>query len=310
MSEKDEKGRGRRRYPSIVWPVLLIAVGVVVLLSNLGMLEVDFWELWRLWPVLLILVGLDIIFGGRSLLGNALLLLLALVLVGGVVLLMVASPSLLGVDTDRVQERIIEPLEAVEAADLYVGFGAGELRIQALEDSPSLLDARLALASEHKPVWRIDREEDRASLALEYEEGVSFDGWNWRGRETWTLSVSPAVALRLQVDVGAGEATLDLRGLDLRDLEVQAGASQTTVIFPGRGDIPAQVRGGAGALILEIPEAMEARITVDEGLRAVNASARYQQQSNVYQTAGWESSSNRVDVEVRVGVGLVTIREP
>ena len=139
MAEKDEKGRSRRRYPSIVWPVLLIAAGVIVLLSNLGMLEVNYWELWRLWPVLLILIGLEVLLGGRSFVGNLLVLILALVLVGGVVLLLVASPDFLGLAAPPAFERIVEPLGAAEAADLYVGFAAGALGLERLDDSGSLI---------------------------------------------------------------------------------------------------------------------------------------------------------------------------
>jgi hypothetical protein len=50
----DEKRRRTR--PSLIWPVILITVGILFLLSNLGVLDINFWELWRLWPVLLILI--------------------------------------------------------------------------------------------------------------------------------------------------------------------------------------------------------------------------------------------------------------
>jgi len=37
------------------WPASLVVMGFVLLASNLGMLPVDFWNLW---PIILIVVGL------------------------------------------------------------------------------------------------------------------------------------------------------------------------------------------------------------------------------------------------------------
>jgi hypothetical protein len=55
MEEKRSWNRG-----SIVFPVILIAIGLIVLLSNLGVIEGNAWDFFVLfWPVLLIAFGLD-----------------------------------------------------------------------------------------------------------------------------------------------------------------------------------------------------------------------------------------------------------
>jgi hypothetical protein len=51
-------------------PLLLIALGVVFLLSNLGALRGDTWEtILRLWPILLILIGLDNLYQRQGIVG-------------------------------------------------------------------------------------------------------------------------------------------------------------------------------------------------------------------------------------------------
>ena len=74
------------------WPLLLIAIGVLFLLNSLGYIDLDFGELWRFWPVLLILIGLDLLLGRRSWLGNLIVLLLTLTVLGGCILLL-AKPA-------------------------------------------------------------------------------------------------------------------------------------------------------------------------------------------------------------------------
>lgn len=69
MSVKTESLRQRR---SLFFPLLLIAVGVVFLLDNLGALQGDAWSyLASLWPVILIVIGLDSIYRGEGIVGAA-----------------------------------------------------------------------------------------------------------------------------------------------------------------------------------------------------------------------------------------------
>jgi hypothetical protein len=49
------------------WPLVVIVVGVLLLLQNLGQLPAGLWPLLvQLWPAGLILVGLDLLIGWRS----------------------------------------------------------------------------------------------------------------------------------------------------------------------------------------------------------------------------------------------------
>jgi hypothetical protein len=73
MSENGKKTVRRR--PSLFWPVLFIAVGILLLLDNLGMLPGDTWDnLIRLWPVLLIALGLDSIWRRQGVAGATLMI--------------------------------------------------------------------------------------------------------------------------------------------------------------------------------------------------------------------------------------------
>lgn len=308
MTERDEKRGTRRRYPGLVWPVLLVTAGVLILLSNLDILDVNFWELWRLWPVLLILVGLEIIFGRRSFLGNLVVLAITIAVVAGVVIFLIAPPDVLAPSISGDVDRFAEPLDGVERASLEVNFAAGQLDISPLSDSPSLIEGHLELATGHKPTWEIDRRGDRADMVLKYEGGSK--GWSWGSGDEWDLRLSPQVGLSLEVDIGAGSATIDLTGLDIRNLRVAAGAGQSTIILPQEGNFSATVSGGAGGLVIEIPKEMAARVRVDRGLSALDISRRFDQDGDVYLTDDWETNDNRVDLDIDIGVGLVTLREP
>ncbi len=65
----------RRAYRfGFFWPVVLIALGVVLLLNNINVLPGNAWEwVWRLWPVVFIAMGLDGLFR-REFVGATLML--------------------------------------------------------------------------------------------------------------------------------------------------------------------------------------------------------------------------------------------
>lgn len=46
----------------ILGPLILVMIGLLLLLNNLGMLPLGLWgTVWRFWPVILILIGLDVL---------------------------------------------------------------------------------------------------------------------------------------------------------------------------------------------------------------------------------------------------------
>ena len=113
------------RRPSIIGPLILITVGVLFLLANMGMLPFTFWELAvRFWPILLILIGLEIIFGRRSLLGALVILVLWIGLVAGVIWVAYAQTGGFLPIATAATEEISQPLGDIKSAtvDLNVGF--------------------------------------------------------------------------------------------------------------------------------------------------------------------------------------------
>jgi len=73
MSKKKNRG-------NLVWPLVLVVVGVILLLNNIGVLSGNVWEMiWRFWPLLLIVLGLDSLFRRGSITGPLFLIGLGMV---------------------------------------------------------------------------------------------------------------------------------------------------------------------------------------------------------------------------------------
>jgi hypothetical protein len=305
METKGKPMRRRRRYRSLMWPVLLIMAGVILLLGYLGVLNVSFWELWRLWPVLIILIGLDLLLGRSSAVGSLIVLLITLAVVAGVIIVLIAAPNALGSAASRSVEDVTEPLGDAERAELALDLGAGTLTLEGLEDSSALIEGTLKLTTGRESKWDVNRSAGVVRVSL--DGGTGSAGWVWGGDE-WDLGVSPLVGLSLNAELGAGQETIDLRGLDIRNLKVHTGAGQLKVTFPEKGVFAAMVGGGVGRLELVIPESLAARVQIDRGLSSLDIAGRFKQVGDFYVTGDWATNPNKVDIKLDIGLGLLSVR--
>lgn len=298
----------------LVWPVILIGAGVVFLLNNLGVLSWSIWgSLWRLWPVLLIAVGLDILVGRRSLWASlAVALLLVAVLAAAV---LIGLPGQIGAGDAFTAERteaVNELLNGAERADVEIGFGAGTLRLAALPEGSTLLLAGEADLSRGEEM-ALDRGGAAGVGRLTLRSRNSFHITNFRGQESdkaWDLALNRDIPLRLTVNTGVGTAALDLARLNLAELTIDGGMGEATVTLPPRGRFAVTVDGGVGEITLVIPEALAARVRVEGGLGGVTVDEGFDRADDAYTSPGFSSAQDRVDIRIRGGIGQVRIRRP
>ena len=303
--------RKYRRRGGFVWPLILITLGVLFLLSNMGMLNWNVWEaIWRMWPVLLIAIGLDILFGRRSAIGALISVALVVALIGGVIWFVnTQSPVVKGqaLTTDR----IVQERADASIADVQINFGTGQLRLGALKDSGNLVEGTVVRGPGETVLRDWTLEGGMARFRL-HSQGVPFDPWPWGGRgneRMWDLNLSPSVPMQLNISAGVGQSTIDLSELQLTGLKVSSGIGETTVTLPTRGRLSAKVSGGIGKLTVIVPQGMAARIDASAGLGGLDiASGRFVRQGGDYVSADYATAQDRIDLDVSGGIGQVIIR--
>jgi hypothetical protein len=301
MDEKREEHRS-----SLVGPVILIGLGIVFLLNNLGYLSWSVWDvIFRLWPVLLIAGGLDILIGRRSAWGALLSLILTLALVAGALWLYEAGI----VGRATAAEEISQSLNDATRAEVTIAPAIGSLHVDALPESNQLVAGTIHPIRGERVKRDFEIEGETAVFFLGSEGGFvgPFFGGPSDGPD-WDLGLSSDVPLKLEVSLGVGESDLDLTGLTLSDLEVSMGVGQTTVVLPDRGRFQVQIDGAIGHTVIVIPAEMEASIRLDTGIAARQLPDGYRQRGDAYESSGYDDAENRIDLKVSQAIGNVTIR--
>lgn len=258
------------RRPLPWFPILMIVVGTLLLLGNLRIIH-DLGELFRdWWPLLLVLLGVWFLLEERR------------------------APQI------ETEERLSIDRGEAEHADIHLEFGAGALRLgpaptgKLLEGTfrggvrhQTLPGGRLTLEPDHSQWWRFHE---------------------WRATR-WEVGVTTEVPLVLRLDSGAAECELDLTETRLTDLDIQTGASQTTVRMPrSAGAVRARIESGAASVTVHIPDGVAARITCEMGLGSKNIDvARFPRMGGVWESPEYAANPNRVDLRLEGGVGSIRV---
>ncbi len=296
----------------LVWPIILIAAGIVLLLNNLNLLSWEIWgTLWRLWPVLLIAIGLDIIIGRRSFWGS---LLVGLLLLGVLAAAIRFGLPQIGSSTVNAVERtetIDEALKGGESAAVDISFGTGTLNLAALPaGSSGLIKGTLdlsrgeRLALSHTAAGSIER----LSLKSENSWGATLNTAT-NERKTWDLELNRDLPIDLQIDTGVGISTFDLTQMNLTQVQINGGVGEATVKLPQRGRYDVVIDGGVGQITVIIQQGLAARIKVDTGLGNIHVDGDFAQRDDEYVSANYGTAENRADVEINGGIGQIIIRE-
>lgn len=291
---------------SLFGPILLIGLGILLLLSNMGLVTMDVWQmLLRFWPVILIAIGLDILFGRRSGIGAIIaVVVLVLVIVGSL-------PWAGGVMAGTTEPRAIQQeLAGAQAADVRIAADVSSLTVGSTPDRTLLASGTIRPLRNERIDESFRQQGDRVIYTIRSEgPALSLPIWNWRGQGQWDLQLTTAVPLNLEISTGVGQATLNLEQLQLSALKINSGVGETTVTLPGRGNFQGEISGGVGQLTVLVPDTLAVQITASAGLGNVEVNGDFARDGKVYTSPNYDRAEQRVQLDVSGGVGAVTIHQ-
>jgi hypothetical protein len=264
------------RNQRVFWGVIVLLIGVVFLVDNLGIININVWGI--IWPIFLIMFGLQ--------------------------LFLTASQKRRFSEGEKLQL----PLDGAQQAEIRFDHGAGRLNIGSGAGPNCLLEGDFSggVVPEHSIV--------NQKLNLRLRPPTDFGWMPWiipspQGY-TWTIRLSDAIPLRLELKTGASETSMDLTNLRVEDVRVDTGASSTRIFAPARaGYTRMDIHSGAASMDIRIPSGVSAKIWVKGGLSSINVDThRFFQSGDRYESPDYATAQNRVDVTVETGVGSVTIQ--
>jgi hypothetical protein len=127
----------------------------------------------------------------------------------------------------------------------------------------------------------------------------------------WTVQLANDVPIDLSIITGAGNAELDLGGLDLSKLDIQTGAGVTTVNLDGnwQHDLDVSIEGGVGELTVNLPAGMGVRVNKETALVNVSADGLIVD-GNGYVNEAFGTAPHTLTLDLQAGIGSVVLIAP
>ena len=301
----------------IVGSITTVVVGIVLLANTLGYLGWSVWfSVFSLWPLLVIAWGLELLGRGTGLRWLGIvgaLLVLAGLLYGVLVLGPQHTPfswfpfggaaGTTAFSTSRSHD------PAVTGADASIKAGATELAVGA---GPDLAAIEGRAPDGAAPVLTSTTSSGSAEVTVTEPNSsgvVSAAG------QTLDVSLDRAVTWRsIGLEVGAVDGRIDLRGLDVRSVSVDSGASQLALAVGTRSQsVSIALQGGAAAITVRIPASAAVTLDAKSGLSDVTVPRSFTRVAGtpLVGESRWRSEGAggpKIDISVQSGVSSITLQ--
>jgi hypothetical protein len=308
----------KSRSRSFFWPITLIAVGVLLLLSNMGIVSWNTWNLvWRFWPLVLVAIGIDVIFGNRSTLGavlSALLVLAVLAVVAGAVFFADQLPMISRYTENAPWEtaHVEHVLGDFEAAEIFIDYTSLPGNLFALEDSEYLIEGDLAYRGEL--VFEVDQRGSTADITLDSRFTGTWSGFQTSPHAEWEIGLTPDIPLELSLDSGSGSCIFDLSNLNVADFFLDSGSGSIQIFLPDEQSFDFRLDSGSGSLRIDLPEGTGVRVVLDSGSGSFNPGNDFvlvsgeRSGDGVWESKDYDKAEYTIEMNIDQGSGSITFK--
>jgi hypothetical protein len=297
----------RPRYQglSIVGPFLLIGLGIIIFLQQLGRLEWSIWDIaFRFWPLLIVAVGVDILIARRSFLGALAGLVILLALLFGGIYLMGPGPAR---GTPLSSEKVAYPLQQAASAEFDLSSDAGKIQVGPLpESSVNVIEGTLgrtvsgSVTADHK----VADGKAVVSIHSEWPRAYVFS----RGDEfLWDLYLARAIPLDIRLSMGAGEIIANLADLRPTSVDAKLGAGHISLVLPSKGDLNVSVSVGAGAVEISLPKDAPMSVQCTTGVGNCNLPNGSGFWNRSYTSPEYDGAEFHIQIHISMGVGEASV---
>jgi hypothetical protein len=207
---------------------------------------------------------------------------------------------------ELLEDRQSVELGAADSVEVRIKMSAGEMFLHG--GAEELMEGYFAYNVESwKPEvdYSISGRQGLLRIEQEKRRGIPFGD----SENRWEIDLGEDIPLEIRIDFGAGEGHLDMRGLDLRRLDVDMGVGELTVDLTGRRkhDLRMKIDGGIGSATLNLPEEIGVRVLVEGGIGSVDAHGM-NKSDHTYTNDAYGRTDVTIEVEIDAGIGSVDLR--
>lgn len=319
-------------YKKIFWGLTLIVFGLAVILRNLGFINFEWYQLWRLWPILLVLWGISML----PVKGFIKLIVSCAVLAGGIYLVHVYDRARWldnqgAWDRREQHERHREhersrrnqderrkdrqadwetqtlnfPYDpAIKSAKLELDAAAGNFEVRSLTKDHLIEFNKEGNIGTYS--LTSDVQSNRHVINLSLEDGVVT---SHRFRNDVDIKLHPDPAWEFSFDIGAANIDMDFSHFKANNIQIDGGASSIALRIGSKTkETRVTINAGASSITIEVPEGSGCQIITNTVLSAKTLPQFRQIERGHYETEGFADAQNKIFINVDAAVSNLEVR--
>jgi hypothetical protein len=208
-----------------------------------------------------------------------------------------------------VDKKVIE-IDGAKKADVKIDMGIGELIIDKSTDK--MMEGEFTYTkADWKPEISYKVNGDEGTLNIKQPSSMNTNiniGIN-KDEYKWELSLNKDIPTNLDIDMGVGEGNINLREVNLKELNIKSGVGKMSVDLSGdyKEDVEVDIEGGVGETTLYLPKNIGVRVKAEKGLGSIKEGKLKKESNNVYVNDSYGKTKNSIQIEVEAGIGEIKL---
>ena len=192
-------------------------------------------------------------------------------------------------------------LDDSKSTRVQIHMGSGALHVTS--GTPKLMEGQFAY---NVPDWKpvVDRKAGELRLSQPGSSGSGFGN----SVNNWNLTLNRELPMEVRADLGAGEANLELGEINLTRVEMNIGAGKVTMDLRGepKRDYDVQIRGGVGETVVYLPKDVGISARANKGIGEISTEG-LQNRDGVWVNADGVGAPVTVRLDLKGGVGAIRL---
>jgi len=306
-------------YRKIFWGVILVMIGILFILKNVGLIYFDWLTMWRLWPLVLILWGVSLIP-----VKDYIKLILSVVAIALSVFLVNRYDKTGYYDfgwhnrNHRFErewkgdwsensdgQELSQAFDStINRVSLSLEAAAGEFKL-----SDSVPSDKMITLNKKGNIgnYSMTATNDSSHLQINLNIEDSNVKFNNKGMRV-LLGLNKNPVWDFDFDIGAASLKFDLSSYKVGDLSIDGGASSIDIKLGDLNDVTkVTINAGASSIDLSLPESCGAEIRTETVLTSRNFSGFKKVGDGLFRTDNFGTSTHKIMIEIDAGVSSVDI---
>ncbi|WP_301109796.1 toast rack family protein [Sporosarcina sp.] len=208
--------------------------------------------------------------------------------------------------SDKVSGDLSIEKDHAKSLDVDIQFGAGNLLIEggAEEWVDGFIDTNVK-----KWYPNVTYKNKRKTGYVEIHQKTKGFSVLRKNRNDWNLQLTNEIPVNLNVEMGVSDAELNLIGIRLSHLSVDAGVGDTTINLQDdwQDSFDAEIDLGVGDAKILLPKDTGVKISASKGIGSIKTDGFISKGKGVYVNEAYDQSDIRINLKIDVGVGDVKL---